>query len=176
MAKIVNVRCTGPNKHVNTIDWRKALEKVIVLRGKPLSEQPIPPRLVLPCRHCTEGKVILTREMVEGSIEAVREAAKQLMTGLGFLQTIYLGILGFANFIPKEMPLLPKALFLAPLLLWLVALYCSMKVLMTKPYALNLHAPEEIPTNPRKFCRKNSATCTGLLARLRPGWCSRCCC
>ena len=34
MAKIIKVRCNGPNKHVNQIDLDKALRTAIVLKGR----------------------------------------------------------------------------------------------------------------------------------------------
>ncbi len=49
------------------------------------------------------------KKMVQDSITAVREAAKALITGLGLMQSVYLGILGFAGFIPKSLPLTQKA-------------------------------------------------------------------
>jgi hypothetical protein len=84
------------------------------------------------------------RKMVEASLAAVREAAKSLMTGLGLLQGIYLGILGFAEFIPKTMPLLRKGLFIIPLLCWLAALYYGLQVMLTQRLDLYLHSPEDI--------------------------------
>lgn len=48
------------------------------------------------------------KKMVEDTIPAVREAAKALLTGLGLIQSLYLGLLGFADFIPKTFPLMLK--------------------------------------------------------------------
>ena len=84
------------------------------------------------------------RKMLDASLGAVRDAAKSLMTGLGLLKGIYLGILAFADFIPKSLPLLLKGLFILPLLCWLTALYCSLQVMMTQRLDLHLHSPEEI--------------------------------
>lgn len=83
-------------------------------------------------------------KMLKDSLPSIREAAKSLMTGLGLLKAIYLGILGFAEFVPKTMPLPYKALFISPLLLWLCALYCCLCVMMTKEYKINLHSPDDI--------------------------------
>lgn len=66
------------------------------------------------------------------------------MTGLGLLQGIYLGILGFAEFIPKTLPLRQKSLFILPLLLWLAALYYSLQVLMTRHLHIYRHSPDDI--------------------------------
>jgi hypothetical protein len=84
------------------------------------------------------------KKMIEGSIEAAREAAKALMTGLGLLEAIYLGILGFAKFIPESMPLPQKSLFIIPLLLWLISTYSCLEVMMTKKLEINLHSPDNI--------------------------------
>jgi len=84
------------------------------------------------------------RKMFEGSIDAVREAAKALMAGLELLLAVYFGILGFADFIPEEMPLVKKSLFLLPLLLWLIALYDTLRVMMTQRLDINLRSPDDV--------------------------------
>lgn len=83
-------------------------------------------------------------KMVEESLASIRGAAKSLMTGLGLLKGIYLGILGFADFVPATLPLPVKGLFILPLLFWLGALYCCLCVMMTKEYEVNLHSPDDI--------------------------------
>ena len=66
MAHIMNVRCNGPGKHVNAVDLDKLLERDIVFRrGGGSIASDVPARLVYPCRQCTDGKVVITREMVE---------------------------------------------------------------------------------------------------------------
>ena len=68
MAKIIKVRCNGPNKHVNEIDLDKALRTAIVLKGRSgQGPQAVPDRVVLPCAECTVGKVILTGDMIEAN-------------------------------------------------------------------------------------------------------------
>ena len=84
------------------------------------------------------------KKMVEDSMPAVREAAKALMTGLGLLKAIYLGILGFADYVPKEMSLGLKSLFLAPLGLWLGALYFSVEAIIPKRATLILQSPDDV--------------------------------
>ena len=65
----MKVKCNGKNKHINEItedELEKKLQPIVVLRGGPsASKREIPPRLVLPCSHCTEGQVILTRAMIK---------------------------------------------------------------------------------------------------------------
>jgi len=75
MPKIIKVRCNGPAKHINEVDLDKALETSFVLRGGPVqSQQPIesqqatPERIVLRCRECNEGKVIITRQMLQENL------------------------------------------------------------------------------------------------------------
>ena len=84
------------------------------------------------------------KKMLDASLGAVRDAAKSLMTGLGLLKGIYLGILGFSDFIPKSLPPLQKSLFILPLLCWLAALYYSLQVMLTQYLDLYLHSPEDI--------------------------------
>ena len=66
MPKIIKVKCNGPGKHLNEVDLDKLLQPTLILKGKP-SPQPhdLPERLVQRCQFCTEGKVIITREMLE---------------------------------------------------------------------------------------------------------------
>ena len=84
------------------------------------------------------------KKMLEGSLPSIRDAAKSLMTGLGVLKAIYLGILGFADLVPKTASLSLKSLFTLPLLLWLGALYFCLCVMMTKESQINLHSPDDI--------------------------------
>lgn len=63
MAKIINVRCNGAGKHVNEVDIDKITQPTMVVRGHP--KKSLRERYVLPCQFCTEGKVIVTREMIE---------------------------------------------------------------------------------------------------------------
>jgi hypothetical protein len=93
------------------------------------------------------------KQMIEGSFEAVQEAAKALMTGLGLLQSIYLGILGFADYIPKTLSLPVKTIFLLPLVLWLLALHSCLQVMMTKRLDINLFSPDDIRSNYNQVLR-----------------------
>ena len=84
------------------------------------------------------------RKMVADSLPTVRTAAASLTTALGVLQGIYLGALGFAKFVPEALPLYQKALFIIPLIFWLVALYNCIGVALTKRIDVYLHSPEDI--------------------------------
>jgi hypothetical protein len=82
--------------------------------------------------------------MVTESATTLRSAATALMTGLGALQGIYLGILGFAKFIPEDANIVMKGVFTAPLLVWMVALYHCLQVMLTETATVNLNAPDEL--------------------------------
>jgi hypothetical protein len=84
------------------------------------------------------------RKMVADSLPTVRTAAASLTTAIGVLQGIYLGILGFAKFVPEALPLYQKALFIVPLIFWLVALYNCIDVALTKRIDVYMHSPEDI--------------------------------
>lgn len=87
------------------------------------------------------------RDMARNSFEAVRRAATSLLTGLNLMAGVYLGILGFADYLPKSASLGAKSLFLLPLALWLVAVYHALQVLLTRPLRINLNSPDDIREN-----------------------------
>ena len=91
------------------------------------------------------------RKLMSGSFEAVTDAAKSLMTGIGVLQGIYLGIIGLADYIPEDMALGTKTLFFFPLLFWLAATYFLMGLLMTKKISINLDSPSDIKEKSAKL-------------------------
>jgi hypothetical protein len=88
-----------------------------------------------------QGRKMLTDSV---SLTTVRSWATALMTGLGAMQAIYIGVLGFADFIPKEMQLQTKWFFAAPPILWMMSLYLCLKVLKTEGMEVRLKAPNEI--------------------------------
>jgi hypothetical protein len=85
-----------------------------------------------------QGRKMLTDSV---SLTVVRAAATSLMTGLGAMQAIYIGVLGFADFIPKEMKLPTKWFFAAPHLddvefpLYEDCRYCAGHVIITREIA-----------------------------------------
>ncbi|HEY0073478.1 MAG TPA: hypothetical protein VGB77_05195 [Abditibacteriaceae bacterium] len=83
-------------------------------------------------------------KMLEDSVPGVRNAASELIKALGMLQTVYLGILGFAKFIPENMEVYNKALFIAPLIPWVAATYYCLRVLKTEIVRINLRSPSDI--------------------------------
>ena len=69
MPKIIKVRCTGAGQHENEIDIEDVLGPDVVLHGNPIDTgRPIPARIVRRCEVCDEGKVVLTREMIEKNL------------------------------------------------------------------------------------------------------------
>ncbi|HEX8127984.1 MAG TPA: hypothetical protein VF527_02705 [Pyrinomonadaceae bacterium] len=83
-------------------------------------------------------------KMLEDSVPGVRSAASELIKALGLLQTVYLGILGFAKFIPENMEVHNKALFIVPLIPWVGATYYCLRVLKTDIMRINLRSPSDI--------------------------------
>jgi hypothetical protein len=83
-------------------------------------------------------------KMLEDSVPGVRSAASELIKGLGMLQTVYLGILGFAKFIPENMEVHNKALFVVPIIPWVMATYYCLRVMKTEIVSINLRSPSDI--------------------------------
>lgn len=65
MARMIKVRCNGANQHINEVDLDDALREDAIARRPNLSSSSVPERIVLHCRKCTDGKVIVTRMMIE---------------------------------------------------------------------------------------------------------------
>ena len=84
------------------------------------------------------------KKMVAESLASVREAAKAFITGLELIVAIYLGILGFAKFVPETITTLQRIFFVGPLVFWLIALYFCISVMMTSRINVLLHSPSDI--------------------------------
>ncbi len=84
------------------------------------------------------------RKMVAESLASVREAAKAFITGLQVIVAIYLGILGFAQFVPETITTLQRIFFVGPLVFWLIALYFCISVMMTSRIDVFLDSPSDI--------------------------------
>jgi hypothetical protein len=66
MAKTIKVTCNGAEHHINEIELDKILQPVMVTRSAiPAKAKQIPERSVFHCKFCREGKVVVSREMVE---------------------------------------------------------------------------------------------------------------
>jgi len=69
MAKIVKVPCTGTGQHVNEIDLEDVIGSDVVIYGGPIATgRDLPARIVRRCAICDEGRVIVTREMIEQAL------------------------------------------------------------------------------------------------------------
>lgn len=69
MANIIKVRCTGPGQHENEIDLEHVIGSDVVIYGGPIATgRDLPARIVRRCDVCDEGKVIVTREMIEQNL------------------------------------------------------------------------------------------------------------
>jgi hypothetical protein len=65
MAKIVKIKCNGAGQHVNDVDLDRALEEAVVFRGAEARLQKLPERVTLRCSVCAEGRIVITRQMLE---------------------------------------------------------------------------------------------------------------
>jgi len=65
MGRIIRVRCNGANSHVNEVDTDDAMREDSIARGSDFSPPSVPERIVLRCRECADGRVIVTRAMIE---------------------------------------------------------------------------------------------------------------
>lgn len=83
-------------------------------------------------------------KILEDSVPGARNAASELLKALGLLQTVYLGILGFAKFVPENLEVYNKALFLAPIIPWVIATYYCLLVMKTEIVKINLRSPSDI--------------------------------
>ena len=70
MAKIVKIQCNGASQHVNDVDLDRALEESVVYRGAAARLQNLPERVTLRCRVCAEGRIVITRPMLEEMLGA----------------------------------------------------------------------------------------------------------
>ena len=66
MAYLIKIKCNGSTPHLNEVDLDKLLQPATVVRGAQSAHLPpqLPERLVQKCRFCTEGRVVITREML----------------------------------------------------------------------------------------------------------------
>jgi len=82
------------------------------------------------------------KRMVTESLASVRHAANSLTASLGILQSFYLGIFSFGK--PARGCWWEKAFFAAPMILWLLALYFCLAIVMTKKFPVFTHSPSDI--------------------------------
>jgi|SRR5215813_1711855 len=94
------------------------------------------------------------RKLITESAAAIRGAASSMITALAALQGIYLGILGFAKFIPEEIALWKKFLFVMPPLCWIIAMYFLIQVMKTEISKMYLDSPTDIRNQYEQWVKK----------------------
>lgn len=70
MAKIVKINCNSAGQHVNDVDLDRALETAMVYKDAEARLQNLPERVTLRCRVCAEGRIVITRPMLEEMLGA----------------------------------------------------------------------------------------------------------
>lgn len=113
-------------------------------------------------------------KLLAESVNSVRSAATELLKAAGLLRGIYLGILGFAELVPKTLAPALKALFVLPVVPLVVTIYLCLRVLMTESLTVNPHSPSEIRKalttlanqKQKKLKRAFAAMSVGLLLAL----------
>jgi hypothetical protein len=70
MVKIVKIQCNGTGQHVNDVDLDRALEEAVVYKGAEARLQSLPERVTLRCRVCAEGRIVITRSMLQEMLGA----------------------------------------------------------------------------------------------------------
>ena len=91
------------------------------------------------------------KQMITESLKAVRAAANAVISALGVIKAIYLGILGFGGFIPEKISWQLKMLFFIPLMFWLIAIYFCIQVVLTGKMEVFLHSPDDIKKKSLNF-------------------------
>lgn len=70
MAKTVKIQCNGAGQHVNELGLHKILEQQVLYRSIDEQSQDIPERVTLRCCVCAEGRIVITRPMLEEMLGA----------------------------------------------------------------------------------------------------------
>lgn len=70
MTNIVKIKCNGAGQHVNDVNLDRALEEAIVYKVAEARLQNLPERVTLRCRVCAEGRIVITRPMLEEMLGA----------------------------------------------------------------------------------------------------------
>lgn len=96
-------------------------------------------------------------KMLDDSVPGVRSAASELIKALGLLQSVYLGILGFAKFIPENLDVWKKAFFIIPIIPWVVATYFCLRVMKTEILDINLRSPSDIRDKATKLLQEKQS-------------------
>lgn len=89
------------------------------------------------------------RDNVKGSIPALEEAAKQLVTITSLAQTIYFAAVSVSD-LKKSLtlssgdnPVIVALLFILPVIFWAISLWFAVSVFKPRRYLTNLDSPDE---------------------------------
>ena len=109
------------------------------------------------------------RKMFSESLPSIRKAAASMIAALGVLQGIYLGILGFAEFIPKNYSVFQKLPFVFPLVFWMASLYLCLEVMMTRKIYIFWNSPDDIRNKSAQLLQSKQRQLTGAFWMLVVG-------
>lgn len=70
MSQRIKIKCNSAGQHINDVDLDCALEEAVVYRGAEARLQNLPERVTLRCRVCAEGRIVITRLMLEEMLGA----------------------------------------------------------------------------------------------------------
>jgi len=70
MEKLIKIECYGVGQHINDVDLDRAMEEAVVYKGAEARLQNLPERVTLRCRVCAEGRIVITRSMLEEMLGA----------------------------------------------------------------------------------------------------------
>lgn len=83
------------------------------------------------------------REMAADSVNAVQEAARQLIAMITVMEGIYAAVLAFSGIKQIPQDSVPAVIFYAsPILLWLVSLFFALRVFVTRKYHYFGNSPD----------------------------------
>ncbi len=99
-----------------------------------------------PERHDDRFWIEQGRTLITESFPSVRDASTGLLTALTVVQGIYLGILGFSEYLPEDesLRIVKALLYLLPFGLWLGSSYFCLSVLMTKRWDVFANDPDDV--------------------------------
>jgi len=70
MSKKIKIQCNGSGCHINDVDLDRALEEAVVYKDAEARLPNLPERVTLRCRVCAEGRIVITRPMLQEMLGA----------------------------------------------------------------------------------------------------------
>jgi len=89
------------------------------------------------------------KDSVKGSVSALEDAAKQLVTITSLAQTIYFAAISFSDLKKSQVTsssdtvVTAAVLFLIPVILWTISLWLAVCVFKPRIYPVNLESPDD---------------------------------